>query len=319
MIPSGVRFPGLATVLAVVTLRAPAAASPLDVVGLTSRHAAQASAGVASADDAAALYYDPAGLVARPGLELSLGMVGAHAFLDHAGALPDRSRCSSRCAPAAARGPLHDRVVIGVALHLLPSTIARVTAPAPDATVYPYYGDRLSRIAVLPGAAVRFGDFAVGAAVDVLAGLAGDLEASEGETRAIDARIDERVPTVARVIAGATWQVRPDLRVGAVYRERFEIPSRPWRRPRWPASRSISICARRRSTRRTPWSPVPRGRARGDHVVRRRLGPLVGLSRSLPVGRQPAAADRPVPGTPRRSRFATPSRSGSASRRGAAH
>jgi hypothetical protein len=50
----------------------------MEIVGLTSRHAAQANTGIALVDDAAALYYDPAGLVARPGIDLVLGTIGAY-------------------------------------------------------------------------------------------------------------------------------------------------------------------------------------------------------------------------------------------------
>ena len=51
---------------AVLFASANAHAGPLDVFGLTSRRAGQANAGLAAADDASALYYDPAGLVAVP-------------------------------------------------------------------------------------------------------------------------------------------------------------------------------------------------------------------------------------------------------------
>ena len=204
---------------------APAHANPLEVLGLTSRHAAQANAGVATADDAAALYYDPAGLVASPGKDLSLGTIGAYSKLDST-ALHDRLGVQlAMRAPLPLRGPLEGRLVVGIAMHLLPHEIARIIAPAPDQPFYPAFSDRLSRIVVLPGVAVRLTDrIAVGAAVDVLGGLAGPIVAAEGATRAIDARVDERVGTIARVIAGATVQVSEALRLGAVYHQRFELP-----------------------------------------------------------------------------------------------
>jgi long-subunit fatty acid transport protein len=207
---------------------AAARANPFELLGLTSRHAAQANAGAATADDAAALYYDPAGLAASPGKELSIGVIGAHAFLavgdGHASLVDGYGAQLAMRAPVPLAGAWANRIVVGVALHLLPRDVARIVAPAPDAPAYPWYGDRLARVVVIPGAAVRFGDFAVGAGVNVLAGLDGTIAATEGAARAIDARVDERVPTVARVVAGATWQLAPSLRVGAVYRQRFEIP-----------------------------------------------------------------------------------------------
>jgi len=217
----------VAVTLGVWLTAAPAIASanPLEVLGLTSRHAGKANAGAASVDDAAALYYNPAGLVARLGRELSIGTIGAYAHLEGGGRLPDPigAQIVMR-APLPLRGALADRIVVGIALHLLPGDVAHVIAPAPDEPYYPYYGDRLSRIVVLPGAAVRFGRLAIGASLDVLAGLGGSIEATEGATRAIDVRGDERIPTVARAIAGATWQATRCVRLGAVFRQRFEIP-----------------------------------------------------------------------------------------------
>ena len=204
-------------------------ANPLDVFGLGSRHAAQANAGAATIDDADALYYDPAGLVEHPGVEIDLGAIGAYSHLrignDFASLSDPVGAQVAMRAPLPLAGPLADRIVVGLALHLLPGNVARVIAPAPDQPFYPLYGDRLSRIVVLPGLAVRLPHgFAIGAAANVLAGLTGTISAAEGATRAIDARVDERVPTIVRAIAGVTWQAAPAWRLAAVYREQFAVP-----------------------------------------------------------------------------------------------
>ncbi|MGE0547790.1 MAG: OmpP1/FadL family transporter [Kofleriaceae bacterium] len=206
-----------------------ASANPMEVLGFTSRHAGQAGAAVATVDDGAALYYDPAGLAVRPDVELAIGTVGAYSHLKIANrrrplADPFGVQLAMR-APLPLGGSWHDRVVVGIALHLLPRNVARVMAPAADQPTFPYYGDRLSRIVVLPGAAIRVTDsFAIGAAVNALAGLTGSIEASEGALRGIESRIDERARTVARVIAGAQWRATTNLKLGAVYRQRFEVP-----------------------------------------------------------------------------------------------
>ncbi|MGE0867172.1 MAG: OmpP1/FadL family transporter [Kofleriaceae bacterium] len=215
--------------IATIALCSPASANPMEVLGFTSRHAGQASAGVATVDDGAALYYDPAGLAVRPEVELSLGTVGAYSRLTIANrrrplADPFGVQISMRT-PLPLGGSWRDRIVVGIGLHLLPRNIARIMAPASDQPSFPYYGDRLSRIVVLPGAAVRVtDDLALGAAVNVLAGLTGEIEASEGALRGIEPRIDERARTVARIIAGAQWRPTQHLKVGAVYRQRFEVP-----------------------------------------------------------------------------------------------
>jgi long-chain fatty acid transport protein len=216
-------------VLAVLVAAAPVRANPIEVFGFTSRRAGQANVGVAAADDASALYYDPAGLVASRGGELIIGSLAAYS---HLGINTDVAKLSDKYgfqlavrAPLPLGGALADRFAIGIALHLLPRNVARIIAPAPDQAFYPYYGDRLSRVVVLPGAAMRLGGgLSLGVAVNVLASLNGSIYAAEGATREIDARVDERVPTIARLIAGAQWQASPALRFGLVYRQRFEIP-----------------------------------------------------------------------------------------------
>jgi hypothetical protein len=218
-------FRVVAAIFALVLLHDVAIANPFEVIGLTSRRAGQANTGVASADDVSALYYNPAGLVLTPGPELALGTIGAYAHLESAGKLPDPvgGQLAMRT-PLPLRGPLADRIVIGIALHLLPRDVAHVIAPAPDKPFYPYYGDRMSRIVVLPGAAVRLGRWSVGVSIDVLANLGGALSASEGATRSLDVSGDQRIGTIARAIVGGTWQATPCLRLGAAFHQRFELP-----------------------------------------------------------------------------------------------
>lgn len=215
--------------LAVLAATVPAHANPIDVFGLTSQRAGQANTGVAAADDASALYYDPAGLVASPGGELVVGTLGAYSHLGindgHAKLTDPYGFQLAVRAPLPLGGALADVFAVGLGVHLLPEYVARVVAPAPDEPFYPYYGDRLSRIVVLPGAAVRLGNgFSIGGAVNVLAGMTGSIRAGDGSGSELDTRIDERFTSIARAIAGVQWQLSSSLRVGAVYRQRFEIP-----------------------------------------------------------------------------------------------
>jgi hypothetical protein len=191
-------------------LAGPVAANPLEVMGFTSRRAGQANTGIASADDASALYYDPAGIVGAPRGELVVGMLGAyahlagseHAPLPHPGALQ-----------LATRVPIGDRVAVGLGLHL-PPRVARLVATAPDRAFYPYYADRAVRVVALPGVAVRLAKAAS-------AGLA--IDALPGHTTAIDGAAT-RVPAVARALVGLRLAITPAIRAGVVFRQRFDIP-----------------------------------------------------------------------------------------------
>jgi long-chain fatty acid transport protein len=204
-----------------------AAASPVELFGFGSAHGAQAGTGVATADDFAAVYYNPAGLAAGTGKQASIGFLGALSNLQVEGRRqPFEDPLGivvGIAAPAPLGGPLAGRLRVGAGLYLLPGTIGQIVAHYPDEPFYPYY-DRRQRIVILPGAGVKIVDgLWVGGAINFLAGMQGSILASEGPTRAIEARVDETVPAVARVIAGVLWAITPEIRVGATYRQRFEM------------------------------------------------------------------------------------------------
>lgn len=215
-------------IAAVLLAAAPAAANPVEIFGFGSRHAAHAGAGVASVDDMAATWMNPAGLAAGR-RTLTTGGLGSVSNLQ----INDRRTTLEEPAgglfgvtlPAPLGGPLAGRIGLGVGMFVLPDAIARIAARFPDEPFYPYYQGRSERLVIVPGLGVRITDkIAVGLAANFLAGLGGGIEAGEGPTRALDARVDETVPSVARLILGATWQVHPQLRLGLVARQRFEVP-----------------------------------------------------------------------------------------------
>lgn len=219
----------LGIVALVVGTAPPGRANPAEVFGLGSRRAAQAGAGVASVDDMAATLVNPAGLARSRGRWLTLGGQAAVSnlrvndrrlsFSDPAGAI------FGVVLPAPLGGPLADRLHLGLAMYVLPSGIARIVARFPDEPFYPYYQGRTERLVILPGLGVRLTDrFEVGASANVLAGLTGGIQAGEGATRGLEARVDEKVPTIARVIAGATFAPLEAWRLGVVFRQRFEVP-----------------------------------------------------------------------------------------------
>ncbi len=261
----GARALAVAIVVAPIAAAASsAAANPIEIFGFGSRHGAHAGAGVAAVDDMAATWMNPAGLAAGR-RTITTGGLGAISNLR----IDDRRTPLAESAgglfgltlPAPLGGPLAGRIGLGVGMFILPDSIARISARFPDEPFYPYYQGRTERLVIVPGLGVRITEaIAVGVAANVLAGLGGGIEAGEGATRALEARVDETVPTVARLILGATWAVRDELGSAWWRGSASRCRSRPSPRPRSRASRSIWICRRAGSSRRTSSRSARRGR-----------------------------------------------------------
>lgn len=215
--------------VALVAASATAAANPVEIFGLGARWGGQAGAGIAAADDMGATWMNPAGLARNRGKHLTLGGQGAVSNLhahDRRVSLSDPAGgVLGLVVPAPLGGALTDRVQIGLGMYVLPTGVARIVAHFPSEPIYPYYQGRTERIVVLPGVGVRLAESVdVGLSANILAGLTGGITAGEGATRALEARVDEKVPTIARLIAGASWSPSPAVRLGAVFRQRFELP-----------------------------------------------------------------------------------------------
>ncbi len=216
------------TALTAITAATPATANPAEVFGFGSRAAGRAGAVVATTDDFAAGHYNPAGL-AWAGKQLSFGAASALSNLEiqdrRVGISEPTGMIVGLTLPAPLGGPLADRLHLGLGMWLPPRSAAHVIARLPDEPFFPWYDNRTQRVLVLPGAAVKITDrIAVGAAVNFAATLDGQVLASEGATRALEARIDEEVPSVARLNAGVSWRPWRDLQVGASFRQKFSIP-----------------------------------------------------------------------------------------------
>src|SRR5688572_9975777 len=118
-----------------------AEASPIELFGFGSARGGEAGTGVATTDDFAAVYYNPAGLAAGHGKQSTLGVLGAVSNLqidDRRVGLHDAAgMVIGLAAPVPLGGPLQDRIRVGVGLYLLPGTIAQIVARYPDEPFYP--------------------------------------------------------------------------------------------------------------------------------------------------------------------------------------
>ncbi len=196
-------WPGIGVACLALTLAsAPAHASPAEVFGLGSRHAGQAGAGVATVDDVAAPLVNPAGLARSPGKRLSLGALGAWANLrinDRRTGLTDPAgTVLGLTLPAPLGGPLADRVHLGLAMYVLPGSIARIVARFPDEPFYPYYQGRTERLVILPGVGVR-----------VRPGLEVGVARPPSSSPARRGRPGSRAPFPGRVVAARTGASSP--------------------------------------------------------------------------------------------------------------
>jgi hypothetical protein len=126
--------------------------------------------------------------------------------------------------PAPLGGFLKDRIHVGVGLYLLPTTVVQVIARQPDEPFFPYYDNRTQRLVVLPVIAARVhDDVSIGIGLNILAGLSGQVLATPGPTRAIEARVDEEIFTTVKFNAGVRWHL-PLMDVALVYRQEFSVP-----------------------------------------------------------------------------------------------
>lgn len=208
------------------------AASEAEVFGLGSEESALAGASAARVHDFSAGYYDPAGLVLARRPEAAVGLVGFGSRLPLPGGghfhMTDRIGILVGAAtPIPFVGPLADRLYVGLALHLLPDTVVRIVSRTPDQAFYPLYDNRTQRLVILPALAARVArGLSIGIGFNYLAGLDGRIAATEGATRAIEARVDEQIHSVLAVNVGARWQLRPRWAVALVYRQAFGVPFR---------------------------------------------------------------------------------------------
>jgi long-chain fatty acid transport protein len=223
------RLRALALLLA---LTSPARASTPEVLGLGSEESALAGASAARVHDFSAGYYDPAGLTQLERPEVSLGFVGWGSALTIKTLGAERRQDLSNpmsvllgaATPVPFGGWLERRIYVGLALGIVPGTLAHIVAHRADEPFYPLY-DRTQRLVVLPSIAARLPwGLSLGLAFNYLAGFGGRLDAQPGPTGALEPRADLALTSQLAVNAGLRWQATRWLALAIVYRQQFSIP-----------------------------------------------------------------------------------------------
>jgi long-chain fatty acid transport protein len=220
----------LAACLLALALCAPARASTPDVFGFGSESTSLAGAVTACASDFSAAFYNPAGLaLAGAARTVAFGVTGYTSELSIRGARQSISdplgfELGVR-APVPLGGALRDRIAVGFALHMLPDQIVRVIAHTPEEAFFPYYDNRTQRLVVLPAIAAKVTPrLSLGLGFNFLAGLSGKVQTSQGGTRTLEPRIDEKIFSTVKLHAGVHFDATPKLQLGLAYRQGFSVP-----------------------------------------------------------------------------------------------
>jgi hypothetical protein len=206
-------------------------ASAFEVLGFGPEGVAEVSARAARVRDGTAAFYNPGGLAFGSGYGLRLAGTGAFSMLDAQSArqaIADpvgASIASDLDVPL--EGPLHGKIRVGLGLYALPNKLLRLRTRETTAPFFPYYDNRTQRLTAIPALAVRpIEPLGVGVGLNLLGGVAGPVDVREGQSRALESRLEQEVATVASLVAGAQLEATRRLRFGLAYRQRFGIPLR---------------------------------------------------------------------------------------------
>ena len=225
----------LAAVLLLCGFAGAARASAPDVFGLGAEESSVAGASAARVHDFSAGHYNPAGLTLTHHAEVSFGFYGFGSKLAIRTPTDERTYGMTDpmgilvggVAPVPFIGALAEGVFLGFALHLLTDSVVRIRAHAPSEVFYPLFDNRTQRMVILPSLAVKLpAGVSLGIAFNYLAGLDGRVDAGEGATRAIEARVDEAITSVLAINAGLRWQATRGFAAALVYRQQFSVPFR---------------------------------------------------------------------------------------------
>lgn len=220
---------GAAAALALVAHAGPASAGAFDVTGAGPIAVAEVGARVARATDGTAAFFNPAGLAMGRGVGLDIAPQITLSTLSLQGrTVPLEDPFGvviSADATVPFKGPLEERIRVGVALYLPPAGAVRLLVPPPDEPIFPYLANRTQRVVVQPALALRLAQaVSIGAGLDVLAGVQGPADVRAGASGAPEPRLSVDATTQIAVHAGLRVDVSERVHLGAAYRQQFSVP-----------------------------------------------------------------------------------------------
>jgi long-subunit fatty acid transport protein len=201
----------------------PARGSPLELFGAGGRSPGLGGAGGTDSAGYDSAYLNPAGLSAAPGKRLSFGYLLGDFALEMDGEPTDTERPSGvsfgAVLPLPMGGALKDRVGLGLGFYIPTGSLVRVKVPAPGDPVFSLLETRSTTIGILVASGVRLSDrWRLGAGVLALAALRGHLFVDADGAGRFTTDSEQSLVTQFAPIAGATFEARRDLRLGATLR-----------------------------------------------------------------------------------------------------
>lgn len=222
------RVPSCALAAALALCVGAARASTFDVLGFGPAGVAEVNARAARADDGTASFYNPGGLGLGSGYRVELSWQLGISSLEVQGQTRDLDApfgvAIAFDATVPFEGPLADRVRVGFGGYFLPDAALRLITRRGDEPFFPYYDNRTQRLIAIPTLAVKIlPNLAVGAGMNLLAGVSGPADVRPGASGALESRIDEEATTVAAANVGLRFDPAPGVRLALVYRQRFAV------------------------------------------------------------------------------------------------
>jgi long-subunit fatty acid transport protein len=206
-----------------------ARAGAFEVMGVGPTGIAEAGARAARASDGSAAFFNPAGLGMGRGVHVEiapqLGVSGLAAQGRGLAVADPFGFTIAADATVPFTGALEDRIRLGIAMYLPPSSLLRLLVEPPDTPQLPYFANRTQRLVVEPAIAVRIAQAAsIGAGVNVLGGVAGPADVRPGASGAPEPRISVDATTRVSAHVGLRLDLTERIHLGATYRQEFSVP-----------------------------------------------------------------------------------------------